>query len=73
MKLFFLFLAFLFIPLAPANAIINIETIRAKKKDSGLSSALAFAESAVSTPILLGELDVVVSIQAAFDIERPAS
>ena len=34
---------------------------------------VAFAQSAAPTPILTGELDVVVTVQAAFDIEQPAS
>ena len=38
-----------------------------------ISARVAFAESAAHTPILAGELHVVVNIQAAFDIVRPAS
>ena len=37
------------------------------------SEALSLAQSAAPTPILAGELDVVVTMQAAFDIVGPAS
>ena len=37
-----------------------------------ISEGVAFAQAA-PTPILAGELDVVVTVQAAFDIDRPAS
>ena len=49
------------------------ETGGQRETSTFMSDRVAFAEAAVSTPILTGELDVVVTVQAAFGIVGPAS